>query len=61
MKIIVAIDGCAASGKSTIAQDLAEKTGRGLASCVHDVILNSSEFKRLCKIIKNLLVILQCN
>ena len=27
MKIIVAIDGFAASGKSTIAQDLAEKTG----------------------------------
>ena len=27
MKIIVAIDGIAASGKSTIAQDLAEKTG----------------------------------
>ena len=26
MKIIVAIDGFAASGKSTIAQDLAEKT-----------------------------------
>ena len=27
MKIIVTIDGFAASGKSTIAQDLAEKTG----------------------------------
>ena len=27
MKIIIAIDGFAASGKSTIAQDLAEKTG----------------------------------
>ena len=27
MKIIVAIDGFAASGKSTIAEDLAEKTG----------------------------------
>ena len=27
MKIIVAIDGFAASGKSTIAQDLAGKTG----------------------------------
>ena len=27
MKIIVAIDGFAASGKSTIAQELTEKTG----------------------------------